>query len=147
MNKKHLYIIIAILLSVYGIYVVYSMYNKPHKIISEQVADFHISADVLMKEFEFSEDLANTKYFDKIIVIEGNLKLNAATDSELSYIILKGENVTVNCEMSVENNHHNIQKYNDGEKLFVKGLFVGYDDLLGELQLKKCTIISKDSEN
>lgn len=111
------------------------------------MADFHISADVLMKEFEFSEDLANTKYFDKIIVIEGNLKLNAATDSELSYIILKGENVTVNCEMSVENNHHNIQKYNDGEKLFVKGLFVGYDDLLGELQLKKCTIISKDSEN
>ena len=36
---------------------------------------------------------------------------------------------------------------NHGKKVFVKGLFIGYDDLLGELQLKKCSIVSGDSKN
>ena len=40
------------------------MYNKPHKIISEQPVDFQISADDLMKEFLTNEGLATSKYHD-----------------------------------------------------------------------------------
>ena len=144
MNKKHLYIVVAIVIALYGLYMVYSMYNKPHKIISEQPVDFQISADDLMKEFLTNEGLATSKYLDKIVILEGLLKQISSANG-LIVVVLESDNAIVNCEMSPENSH-NIDQQNQGEVLFVKGLFIGYDDLLGELQLKKCTIIPMDSK-
>ena len=64
-------------------------------------------------------------------------------ESQLKSIVISGETAIVNCELSnpgtIKVNTQNI-----GKPISVKGLFVGYDDLLGEIQLKKCTIISLD---
>lgn len=145
MEKKHLFIIVAIILAVYGFYVIYSTYNKPHKIISELPADFHLSADDMMQEFIINESLAISKYLDKIIAIDGNLKLIGPADAELMSIVLHGNMAIVNCELSSADVKE-IGERTIGDELSVKGLFIGYDDLLGELQLKKCTIISGNSK-
>jgi hypothetical protein len=98
----------------------------------------------LMKEFLTNEGLATSKYLDKIVIVEGILKQNSSANG-FTVVVLEGQNATVNCEMSLEDSH-NIDQLNQGDKLLVKGLFIGYDDLLGELQLKKCTIMSMDSK-
>ena len=146
MNKKHLYLIAFILLVSYGCYIVYSMYNKPHKIISEQTVDYRLTVDEMIKAYTNDETTANATYIDKVVVLEGTLKSITASESSLSIAILEGENGLANCEFF--NTDLNLSKSpNPGDKVFIKGLFIGYDDLLGELQLKKCTIIPADSQH
>ena len=144
MNKKHLYLIAFILLVSYGCYIVYSMYNKPHKIISEQTVDYRLTVDEMIKAYTNDETTANATYIDKVVVLEGTLKSITASESSLSIAILEGENGLANCEFS-NSDLHLSKSPNPGDKVFIKGLFIGYDDLLGELQLKKCTIIPSDS--
>ena len=146
MNKKHLYLIAFILLVSYGCYIVYSMYNKPHKIISEQTVDYRLTVDEMIKAYTNDETTAIATYIDKVVVLEGTLKSITASESSLSIAILEGENGLANCEFC--NTDLNLSKSpNPGDKVFIKGLFIGYDDLLGELQLKKCTIIPADSQH
>ncbi len=127
----------------YSLYIAYSMYNKPHKIISEQAVDYRVSVDEMIKSFNNDEANANARFIDKVIVLEGTLKSIVASENPLSIVMLEGENGQANCEFSNDDLNLSIHQ-SLGSKVFIKGLFIGYDDLLGELQLKKCTIISSD---
>jgi len=135
--------VVLILLVLYGLYVAYSMYNKPHKIISEQDVDYRLTVDEIIEAYTNDETVANAKFIDKVVVLEGTLKSIAASESSLSIVILEGENGLANCEF-FNSDLHLSKSPNPGDKVFIKGLFIGYDDLLGELQLKKCTIIPTD---
>ena len=145
MKKKHLFIIITAIIIVYGLYVVYSMYNKPHQDITETPADYSLTVDAFSGEFTADEIEATSKYNDKVIELTGKVSQVNLTGNTLAYIVLTGKGANVNCEISQEN-VQGTDETNVGKLLTIKGLFVGYDDLLGEIQLKKCSIISLDSK-
>jgi hypothetical protein len=147
MKKKHLYLM-AFILVVFSIggYVVYSMYNKPHKTISEEDVDFRLTVDEMIGAFDEEEKTAQAKFLDKVIVLEGVLKSFSGSENAMDILILEGKNGRANCGFSSVDFQVS-ESIKPGDKLFVKGLFIGYDDLLGELQLKKCTIIPSDSKH
>ena len=61
---------------------------------------------------------------------------------DFTTIIIKGDQSLANCEMDTLYTNK-IPSFTAEEEISVKGLFVGYDDLLGELQLKKCLIVKQ----
>lgn len=145
MSKKYLFFIAIIILGISGIFVAYTMYNKPHKVIAEEPVDYQVSADELFNEFAVNEQAASSKYLDKVILLNGRLKSIGSENTQLPTIIIEGQEAIANCEMSPE-----ASLFHDsdlGKNVSVKGLFIGYDDLLGELQLKKCTIATQTTQD
>jgi len=140
MKKKYIYIFITLLLLLGGYFIINNTYFKAHKIISEQPVDYQLSVDRMMQEFSINESESLSKYLDKIIVLKGNLKTINPPKNNLSIVILEGENGLVNCEF-LQTDLEQLIKVSPGEIIQIKGLFIGYDDLLGELQLKKCSIL------
>ena len=56
------------------------------------------------------------------------------------YIILESERGLASCEMD-EGVHESEESLTSDRIVHVKGICVGFDDLLGELQLKKCSVV------
>lgn len=134
MNKK-VFIVLAIL-ALGALFVVYRIYNKPHKDIAAADVDFELQLSVLIDEFESDSEAAQLKYTDKVIMIEGIFQ--DFQDGEFAHLFLSdGELGIANCELlkgqNVNENSDNIR---------VKGLFVGYEDLIEPtIQIKKCTVL------
>lgn len=143
MKKKHLFIALAVIIFCYGLYVVYAMYNKPHQNIAATPADYQLTVNEIFREFSADETQATLKFSDKVIALSGSVNKVQAHEDGPSYVLLTGNGAVVNCEISHENSME-ISDGNIGEQLTMKGLFVGYDDLLGEIQLKKCSIIARN---
>ena len=121
---------------IYGIF----QYNKPHRDIASEESIYDLSADELYNEFEKDAEKASIQYADKVITFAGTIS-NVQQNQNGGYnILLKGEKGIINCEIDA---NPNLDKQSLSENSFVKikGLCVGYDDLLQELQFKKCSII------
>ena len=111
----------------------FAMFNyiyKGHRDVSSEKPSFVITAVDLENAFLENEELANKKYLDQAIVINGKV-----TDVDVvnNIIILEGM-VSAKCIVPVVNvKVENIVK--------VKGRFIGYDDLLEEYRMDGCTVI------
>ena len=132
-NKKKILLIvcaIAICIIGYGWY----MYNKPVASIEHKSSDFTLTASQIIQEYEKDEAVANTKFLDKIIEVEGtvgkiqNNNIYLITDNPLSSII---------CEMSEEQLLSGIK---EGDNIHLKGVCTGY---LLDVVLVRCTLINK----
>lgn len=137
---KRLIVIAVLIVLTLGTLVVVYMYNKPHVNVRKEKVDFNVSVDSIVGEFEFDQGKATLKYMDKIIQLSGKFDSKSSANGGLVTLVIKGENSFANCEMdSLYSNKIPLLHSNDN--ITVKGLFVGYDDLLGELQLKKCLFV------
>jgi len=116
----------------------YYMYNKPHRdVVNADVSEF-VTLDGIYQEFESNESQALQNYHDKVIVISARLLTAESISEQLASAQLEGATGRANCQL------HKDQNLDDwtsliGEEVKVKGLFVGFDDLLGEIQLKEVT--------
>ena len=129
-------IILAVSIVIFGLY----QYNRPHKDISASTADFSLSADELFSEFEANAEVAAGRYVDKIITFSGTIS-NVQQNQTGGYnILLKGKQGNINCEID-PNTNMNMETLVENTPVKIKGLCVGYDDLLEELQFKKCNVI------
>jgi hypothetical protein len=68
--KKNL-LIAGLFLALAAAYFGYNMYNKTHKNLNEINADFVITPQDLLAEFDTDEAAAQTKYLNKIIKLNG----------------------------------------------------------------------------
>ena len=128
--------VLVIAIIVVGLY----QYNKPHKDIASSTADYELSADELYNEFEGDIEAASKRYADKVITFSGiisNVQQNQAGGYN---ILLKGQKGSINCEIDPAMGL-NAENLLENTSVKIKGLCVGYDDLLQELQFKKCNII------
>ena len=122
------------------IVIAYLTYNKPHIDVSNRIADYSLTADELYEEFSEDDVIALTKYNDKIIELAGRLQLISKSDKSISNIVLEGDIAVVNCEMD-SLYIFQLESSKEGDHIQIRGIFVGFDDLLGELQLKKCIVV------
>jgi hypothetical protein len=137
MKLKIIVIIITVL--VIGLTAVLFMYYKPHKDIRSASPDHITNVEKLMLEFGENPQMALERYSDKVLLVSGRIESWSDADSGIESILLQEGEYRANCEM--DSLFRLIQeKLITGDSVKVKGLFVGFDDLLGELQLKKCII-------
>ena len=88
---------------------------------------FAVSTKEIINEFA-TDTSSTTKYLNKAIEIKG-----VVTQIEDKQLILDG---VVICAMK-----ENVATENKDKQVTVKGRFLGYDDLMGELKLDECSII------
>lgn len=101
-----------------------------HKDPTKEAAAFTLGADQLAAEFVANKEAANTKYMDKTILVNGKI-----TDVQLPIITLG----KVAC--TLDSAHMgNASSLAVGSDVKIQGQFVGYNDLLEEIDLSKCGI-------
>jgi len=127
MKKK---IAFAFLVIIAAVVIGYNYVYKDARNISEETPEFIISGDKLKEELINNQDLVVKKYLDKTIQVSGIISL---IDKDL--VILDGYITTQITSIK--------KPLNMGEKVVIKGRFIGYDELLEELKLDQCTIIKK----
>jgi hypothetical protein len=95
--------------------------------LETEKTEFTVSTKEIVNEFA-TDTSATTKYLNKAIEIKG-----VVTQIEDKQLILDG---VVICAMK-----NAVTPENKDKKINVKGRFLGYDDLMGELKLDECSII------
>lgn len=130
MKKKIIALFFLILLVVIAAY----LYTyKSHRNIATEQGSFTVLATTLFTEFQSNEAVASAKYLDKTIDVSGNI-------SSIDY---KSKSMVVNEKLFAlfANEIHVTIKTNSAIK--IKGRFIGYDELLGEMKMDQCVIIEK----
>jgi hypothetical protein len=125
----------AIALGGYGIYI----YNKPHKNMQRQAADFELSATKLYADFEENESAANTQYLDKVIAVNGSIRQIVQKDDQVS-IILDTDSLLggITCQLD-DPSKQDFSSLNEGDQVSIKGICTG---MLLDVVLVRCIIIS-----
>jgi uncharacterized protein YxeA len=124
--KKIIIITVMLLFVVVGYNYVY---REPRN-ITEETPEFLISSSLLKKELKSNQDLVLKKYIDKTIQVSGSITLVDDQTIVLDHFI----SVQITAQKEV---------LSSGTTVVVKGRFIGYDELLEEIKLDQCTLISK----
>lgn len=135
--KKILIISIILLVGAAGIGLY--LYNKPHKNMQRQKADFELEAAELYRAFEENETGANEKYLDKVIEVEGSIKEIVEENGKKS-IILHSDSALggVICELDDFSEHEPVE-LNEGDQIRLRGICTG---MLMDVVLVRCIVIS-----
>ncbi|MCF8374590.1 MAG: OB-fold putative lipoprotein [Bacteroidales bacterium] len=142
MNQKiKIILVVLLLLALAGGYTAYYMYNKPHRNIAEEKAEFILTATKLIEEFTNDEAMANQKYLDKVLLVSG--KLVEKNHSETGYTILfedefEGVSATFDSLYAAQNKAM-LDAYTNGDQVQVKGKCDGMLMLQGVI-LSKCVV-------
>lgn len=109
--------------------------NRPTQSVAAQDPELEVNLTQLFDELETDYEQALTKYDQKVILIQGSYY--SLSGDKQPILILEDENGRMaNCNL--ETSHEGtLQK---GAQVSIKGVFVGYEELLGEVQLNKCHI-------
>ena len=126
-----------ILVFVLAVCTIYFVYNKPHRNILEEKARYSLSVTEMNEEFLTDEDSAYKKYFDQIVELSGTATSITEKGKGGYDIVLESQGSIANGEL-VQDDIHIADLMN--QKVALKGLFIGYDNLLEEIKLSKCSI-------
>ncbi|MCK7590100.1 OB-fold putative lipoprotein [Subsaxibacter sp. CAU 1640] len=123
--KKWLVIIILILiLGVVG----YNYVYQDHRNISEETAEFTLSADEIKNEFLSDNSSSEAKYLNKTVIVNGKV-------SEIDM-----NSITLNSSVFCQLNNSDYKQLKIGSNTKIKGRIIGYDDLLEQIKMDQCTI-------
>lgn len=125
MKKKILIVFIIVLLFAFA---GYQYIYKNHRDISSEEASFKITLADLKVDFEKNDSIANAKYLDRTIAIYG----------EVTSLDLSTNEIVIDSNLSAKVKGKISAK--KGDKITVKGRFIGYDDLLEEYKMDESII-------
>ena len=131
--KRALFLII-IIVTLMGGGSAYYLFNKKVRGLEKVKADYTITSTILYDAFETHEKEANTKYLNKILLVEGRID-KLEINKNYSSIILKADNALgsgINCSFN-----HEIEGVSNGEMIKIKGRCQGY---LMDVVLTNCNI-------
>ncbi|MCG2610494.1 hypothetical protein LZZ90_03110 [Flavobacterium sp. SM15] len=127
---KVLSVVVLILI---GCYLVYSYLYKDHRDIASEKGSYLVSALSINEEFKTDENKANAKYLDKTIDVYGKI---SKIDTAENALIIDDKMFAVFKDQLPAN----LQQLSNVK---IKGRFIGYDDLLEEMKMDQCLIISE----
>lgn len=124
MQRKY-YFILAGLLFI-GAAISYKMYNKPHKDLGSEDADFKITAAQLAAEFEMDEAAADAKFLNKIIELSGTLAAINEVEGKTIWVVDTGNPMSsIQCEMDSRFIKDVSGKIKPGDEVIVQGMCSG----------------------
>ncbi len=109
--------------------------NRPAPSVEAQAPDFELTLSQIFEDLESKPDTTLKKLIDKVVLIEGFYNSQSG-DKEPVLIIHDEQGRLANC--SLDGALESV--FEKGEKIRVKGVFIGFDELFGEVQLNKCHI-------
>ncbi len=109
--------------------------NRAPASVATKAADFELALSNIFDDLESNPDTTLKMLVDKIIVIEGHYNSQSG-DSNPVIIIQDDQGRLANCSL----NEPHEGTYEKGQKIKIKGVFVGFDELFGEIQLNQCHI-------
>jgi hypothetical protein len=127
MRKKIIIILSVIIIGVIG----YNYIYQDHRNIGSEKAEFVITSSDITSQFSNKLFESENKYLNKTIEISGII-------SEINKNDLTLDN-SVFCQFSDITN----QTYEVNSSIKIKGRCIGYDNLLEQVKLDQCLIISK----
>ena len=135
--RRKLFLQIFVLMAAIVMVAGYLIYNKPHRNILAEEAQFSLPLAEMNQEFLVNEDAAYKKYFNKVVEISGTaVSINEKANKRYD-IVLKSQEIIANGELIYADDH--VEAVINKEVL-LKGLFIGYDNLLEEIKLSECSI-------
>ncbi len=130
---KYLSILIVIIIFAAG----YFVYNKPHRDILGEKAQFSLSLVEMNDEFLSDEDAAYKKYFNQVVEISGTAVSIDEKANERYDVVLESKGIIANGEI-IEIDVQPAKLID--QQVLLKVLFIGYDNLLEEIKLSECSI-------
>ena len=130
---KYLSIIIVVMIMAAG----YFIYNKPHRDILGEKAQYSLSLVEMNNEFLADEDAAYKKYFNQVVEISGTAVSIDEKANERYDVVLKSGGIIANGEL-IDIDIQPAEMID--QQVMLKGLFIGYDNLLEEIKLSECSI-------
>ncbi|MGX7666845.1 OB-fold protein [Flavobacterium pedocola] len=129
--KKVGYLLLLLLVFLMA-WAIYMYLYKDHRDIASEKGSFDVSADFIYQEFTVDEQKANAKYLDKTIEVSGTIsKIDTAENT-----IVIDEKMFVSLEGKIPTG------LKEAQAVKVKGRFLGYDELLGEMKMDQSTILN-----
>lgn len=123
--KKYYLGISLIIFCIAGFYV-YSTYNKPHKNLLNQKAEFVVKPDEWILEFDTDEVKALNKYLNKIVELEAEIIDIQTIENKTLWTLKTGsEMVNIQCEMDPRFVKEALKYGKKGAQVRVQGLCSG----------------------
>lgn len=138
-KKKYIALGIILLITV-GLFIGFSLYNKPHVNIKTAKPDVIVTAQGLLESYQKDELLANANYVDKVVEVSGEIH-EIKIENGNSIIVLKDTNgiSNIRCHMAPEENLKVLKLKKEGT-ITVKGVCTGY---LLDVIMVRCILVSK----
>lgn len=127
--KKKFAIILALFVVFLGAGISLKMFFKPHADINRLKTEFKLEARSLISEFEKDENSATTRYSEKILEINGELKSKTKMQNGTDLLILEDEMQGISCQLDsswASANQPVIQALEIGKPITIKGICKGY---------------------
>lgn len=140
-NIKKLLVAILVIVLVAAGFGFYS-YNKKPADIRTTSANYQLTAAALLEEFNKDETVANQKYVDKVLSVQGRVsevKLDA--DGQATVILDCGDPMAAITCSFYENEAGSLKNINVGTEITIKGKCTGK---LMDVVLNKCSIENKE---
>lgn len=128
MKKKIIIVVVFIFLIV--AFAGYKFLYKEHRDIASEDVTYTETVIQVFEAFQKDAQKANAKYLDKTIEISGKIT-NIDPQNKL---------ITVDEKLSAKLTNGIPGDLKPQKAIVLKGRVVGYDDLLGEIQMDQCTI-------
>ena len=141
--RKDLLIKLSILLVVIVLTTVYFVYNKPHRNILDEEAKFSLALTEMNDEFLADEEAAYKKYFNQVVEISATASSISKKENERYDVVLISNGVMANGELISAGDQFEALI---NKEVVLKGLFIGYDNLLEEIKLSECSIKQLSTE-
>jgi len=111
---------------------------------SAQKADYSVNATDFIKEFEKSDSLANKKYIEKIITVNGTVSEVEAADTTANIKFVDSTNGSYIIFAFQQQHMAEAKQLKQGDKVSIKGSCSGgtYSEILGTeyISFKRCAI-------
>lgn len=137
MKRKNLlrYIVLPLLLIIAAAAIyIYKEYNRTHKDTAKLKPDYLIVATDLLNEFESNQKASETKYWDKVIRVEGMVK-EVIKDDKGFYTVVLGDTASMSSVRCSIDSVHNSEAAGviRGRVIALKGICSGFnaDEMLG----------------
>lgn len=125
-------IAILFLLLIVIVMAVYFYTYKGHRNIAAEKESYTIAATEIFLEYQANEINANAKYLDKTIEVKGNL----------SSFDVETKSIVINDKLFATFKEELPKTLQPNAKIKIKGRFIGYDALLGELKMDQCVFVT-----
>lgn len=113
---------------------IYKEFTRTHKDTAILRPDYSFTATSLLNEFENNEQSSNSKYWDKVLRVEGTIKELDRDDKGYYSVILGDTSSMSSVRCSMDSNHNaEAGKLTKGSTIAIKGICTGFntDELLG----------------
>lgn len=143
MKQRSFFIIAGVIAVLLGGLIAYKIYNKPHRDIAAERADYTVTADALFDEFEQDEPAANAKYLDNVVEVSGILEEIGFNTDDIPVYTLKAENAMIGgISATLESTEEHNADLQPGDGVIVKCRCTGK---LMDVVLVNCSVLNQGS--